>query len=67
MTTTAETEGEPEKVEMFDVSIFVRERTPVGFTLELAVDQESKRRLIARKDNLLVKATGKLEWLPMWR
>jgi len=66
VTITGVIEGEPERVELSTGEIFVRKKIPVGFTLELAVDQESNRRLIARKDHLLVKATGKKEnsrWL----
>jgi hypothetical protein len=62
VTITGETTGEPEQVELSNGTIFVRKKIPVGFTLELAVDQESRRRLIARKDHLLVKATGKQEF-----
>ncbi|QEG23636.1 hypothetical protein [Mariniblastus fucicola] len=59
---TGEIEGEPEKVKLSDGSVHVRKRIPVGFTLELALDQESKRRLIARRDHFQVKATGEEEF-----
>lgn len=62
VTITAETRGEPTEVKLSDGSTFVRKKIPVGFTLELAVDQETKCRLIARKDHFLIKETGKKEF-----